>query len=170
MSVFPRITISIVFHLFLAVALIGVSTPEALARGGSHGGSGHSGGYSGGHSRGGHSSSRSYNSGGHSSRSHSSNYSGRSSTHSHLGVSRHSSISRIHNSSGTYKTGYAKVERSETAKRQFLRQHGLTRIPQGMHIDHIRPLSQGGSDTPGNMQLLSIEAHHHKTAAERRHY
>ena len=127
------------------------------------GGGGPSGGYSGGRSGGYHYSggnSSSYNSG----------HSGQTSTHSHLGVSRHSSTSRTHYSGGTYKSGYAKVERSETAKMQFLRQHGLTRIPPGYNIDHIRPLSQGGSDTPSNMQLLSVEAHHQKTAAERRHY
>jgi len=111
-----------------------------------------------------------YFSGGQSSRSHSSNYSGGSPTNSHLGVSRHSSFPRTNYSSGTYKSGYSKVERSETAKFQFLSQQGLTRIPSGYHIDHIRPLSQGGSDTPSNMQLLSVEAHHLKTAAERRHY
>jgi 5-methylcytosine-specific restriction endonuclease McrA len=51
-----------------------------------------------------------------------------------------------------------------------LAQRGLSRIPPGQNIDHIRPLSQGGSDTPSNMRLLSVEAHHQKTAAERRQY
>jgi len=164
MSVFLKITQTIC-SLFLVVVFICTSTTETFARGGG----GHStGGYSGGHhSSGGHSSSYGYHS---ASRSHSSNYSGRSSSHSHLGASRHSSSFRTQYSGGTYKSGYAKVERSETAKRQFLRQQGLSRTPPGTHIDHIRPLSQGGSDTPSNMQLLSVEAHHQKTAEERRRY
>jgi 5-methylcytosine-specific restriction endonuclease McrA len=184
MSAIPRIPY-IFFSLFLAVVIICVSTPETFARGGggggSHGGGGghSSGGYSSGHhsssgyssSRssysGAHSSSRSTSSGGHSSRSYSSGHSGRSSTTS---VSRHSSTSRTHSPAGTYKSGYAKVERSETAKHQFLAQRGLPRIPAGSNIDHIVPLSKGGADSPSNMQLLSVEAHHQKTAAERRQY
>lgn len=134
---------------------------DTFARGGGGGGGGR-------HSSGGYSSGHHY-SGGHSSRSHSTGHSGRSSTTSHRGLSRHLS-SRTHYSGGTYKSGYAKVERSENAKHLFLRQLGLTRVPPGMNVDHIRPLSQGGSDTPSNMQLISVEAHHQKTAAERRHY
>lgn len=149
----------------LLILLFLMTAPNAFAGGhggGGHGGGSYSGGYSSGHySNGDHSSSQSTHSGGHS---------GRSSSTSHHGVSRLSSSSRTHFSGGTYKSGVAKVERSETAKHQFLRQQGLTRIPSGQNIDHIRPLSQGGSDTPNNMQLLSAEQHHQKTAAERRQY
>ncbi len=162
----------------LLIFLFILTTPNAFARGGggggSHGGAGghSSSGYSSGHhSSGGHSSSHSSTySGGHSSQSYSTGHSGRSSTTSHLGVSRHSSTSRTHYSGGNYKSGVAMVVRSETANHQFLAQRGLSRIPPGQNIDHIRPLSQGGSDTPSNMQLLSVEAHHQKTAAERRQY
>lgn len=153
------ITLSLLFILF---------GTDAFAHGG------HSGGRSGGHSSsyyssGSRSSSHSYHSG-HSSRSHFRNSYGRSTAHSRIGVSRHSYVSRTHYSGGTYKSGYPKVERSQSAKYQFLRQHRLTHVPAGYHVDHIRPLSQGGSDTPSNMQLLTIEEHHQKTAAERRHY
>lgn len=68
---------------------------------------------------------------------------------------------------GTYKTGYLKVERSQSARMTFLRMHGYSKLPAGYEIDHIRPLSQGGSDTPENMQLLTKEQHHVKTARER---
>lgn len=68
---------------------------------------------------------------------------------------------------GSYKTGYPKVERSQTARMTFLRMHGYCKLPPGYEIDHIRPLSQGGSDTPENMQLLTSEQHHLKTARER---
>jgi 5-methylcytosine-specific restriction endonuclease McrA len=64
----------------------------------------------------------------------------------------------------------AKVVRSQAAKRQFLKSKGLTRIPKGYQIDHIKPLSQGGKDEPSNMQLLSTKDHQRKTASERRRH
>jgi 5-methylcytosine-specific restriction endonuclease McrA len=69
----------------------------------------------------------------------------------------------------TYKTsGLPKVERSASAKKQFLKRSGYTKEPKGMEVDHIIPLSHGGSDTPGNMQLLTKQQHKAKTAAERK--
>lgn len=195
MSFFTKNFLSILFYFSLAGILVCGSAPETFARGGGHGGGGHSGGsvsvsgysrsngtYVSGYNRsapsshysgnsrssiGSSYSGTSYYSGGYH---FNGRYTGRSSRTSNLGVSNHYLSSKTHYAGGTYKSGYAKVERSESAKRQFLHQQGLTRIPPGYHIDHIRPLSQGGSDTPSNMQLLSIEAHHQKTAAERRHY
>jgi hypothetical protein len=68
----------------------------------------------------------------------------------------------------TYKsTGLPKVDRSQTAKENFLKQRGLDRVPSGYEVDHIVPLHKGGSDTPSNMQLLPKELHQQKTAAER---
>lgn len=69
----------------------------------------------------------------------------------------------------TYKTtGQPKVERSTTAKKQFLKENGYTKEPNGYQVDHIKPLSQGGSDTPNNMQLLTKEQHKQKTIKERK--
>jgi 5-methylcytosine-specific restriction endonuclease McrA len=68
---------------------------------------------------------------------------------------------------GTYETGYPRVERSQSARMTFLLRHGYSKLPSGYEIDHIRPLSQGGSDSPENMQLLTKEQHHLKTARER---
>jgi len=69
----------------------------------------------------------------------------------------------------TYKTtGKPKVERSSTAKAEFLKSRGLKKVPQGYQVDHITPLSKGGQDSPTNMQLLSKQAHNQKTAAERK--
>jgi len=69
----------------------------------------------------------------------------------------------------TYKTtGQPKVERSESAKQQFLRQHGYKKVPPGYEVDHIVPLSKGGADKPSNMQLLPKSTHKQKTASERR--
>ena len=64
-------------------------------------------------------------------------------------------------------TGQPKVVRSESAKKEFLRSLGYEKVPYGYQVDHIIPLSQGGTDTPSNMQLISIEQHKQKTASER---
>ena len=64
-------------------------------------------------------------------------------------------------------TGKPMVKRSSVNKRIFLKSLGLKKIPKGYEIDHIIPLSEGGSDAPSNMQLLTIEQHNIKTAKER---
>jgi 5-methylcytosine-specific restriction endonuclease McrA len=68
-----------------------------------------------------------------------------------------------------YQTGIPK-HRSEEAKQKFLRQRGLKRVPSGYEVDHTVPLSEGGSDKPGNMELLPKSVHHAKTAAEAKRY
>jgi len=69
----------------------------------------------------------------------------------------------------TYKTtGQPKVERSQTEKKKFLKSMGYGKTPAGYEVDHIQPLSKGGVDATYNMQLLSKEAHHQKTAQERK--
>lgn len=71
-------------------------------------------------------------------------------------------------SNETYSTtGKPKVERSSSAKYQFLKSKGYTKIPHGYQIDHIVPLSEGGADVPSNMQLITVEEHNKKTALER---
>jgi hypothetical protein len=90
--------------------------------------------------------------------------------------SHSSALSRTHSSGGTrykagetYKTtGKPKVERSMTAKKKFLKSLGYKRVPPGYEVDHIIPLSEGGPDTPSNMQLIPKRLHKQKTAAERR--
>ncbi len=64
-------------------------------------------------------------------------------------------------------TGKPMVKRSEANKQAFLRSRGLTEVPYGFEVDHIKPLSEGGLDEPFNMQLLTIPEHDRKTAAER---
>jgi hypothetical protein len=69
----------------------------------------------------------------------------------------------------TYKTtGKPKVERSMTAKKKFLKSLGYKRVPPGYEVDHVIPLSEGGPDTPSNMQLIPKSVHKQKTAAERK--
>lgn len=64
-------------------------------------------------------------------------------------------------------TGLPMVKRSEANRSAFLRSHGYSSVPNGYEVDHIVPLSQGGTDDPSNMQLLTIEEHDRKTARER---
>lgn len=63
-------------------------------------------------------------------------------------------------------TGQPKVVRSYANKKAFLRSRGYSDTPPGYEIDHIIPLSQGGSDAPYNMQLLTVRQHKAKTARE----
>lgn len=68
----------------------------------------------------------------------------------------------------TYKSsGLPKVERSSSAKKEFLKSQGYSKTPSGYEVDHIYPLSKGGQDKPSNMQLLPKEVHKQKTASER---
>ncbi|MGS2761256.1 HNH endonuclease signature motif containing protein [Sinomicrobium sp. M5D2P9] len=64
-------------------------------------------------------------------------------------------------------TGKPMVKRSEANKRKFLASKSLTEVPEGYEIDHIIPLSEGGTDDPENMQLLTIAEHREKMAKER---
>lgn len=64
-------------------------------------------------------------------------------------------------------TGKPKVVRSAANKKTFLKSKGYKSTPYGYEIDHIIPLSQGGTDAPSNMQLLTVRQHKAKTARER---
>jgi len=66
-------------------------------------------------------------------------------------------------------TGNPKVKRSAANKTKFLRSQGYSEVPAGYEVDHKIPLSEGGTDDPSNMQLLTIRAHAEKTARERGH-
>ncbi len=69
----------------------------------------------------------------------------------------------------TYKsTGAPKVDRSSSAKKDFLNSRGYQKAPAGYDVDHIIPLSKEGADKPYNMQLLPRETHKQKTASERK--
>ncbi|WP_242084217.1 HNH endonuclease signature motif containing protein [Aestuariivivens sediminis] len=64
-------------------------------------------------------------------------------------------------------TGKPMVKRSTANKNAFLKSRGYESVPYGYEIDHIIPLSQGGTDDPSNMQLLTVSQHRVKTARER---
>ena len=79
------------------------------------------------------------------------------------------SIGKTEYVSGEYytTTGKPKVVRSASNKKDFLQSRGYKSTPYGYEIDHIIPLSQGGTDDPYNMQLLTVSQHRAKTARER---
>ena len=77
---------------------------------------------------------------------------------------------KVNRADSYYKSSGLLKERSSAAKQEFLRQHGLKEVPEGYEVDHIVPLSAGGSDDPSNMQLLPKSLHRLKTDWERRLY
>jgi hypothetical protein len=96
-------------------------------------------------------------------------YRSTSRSHSSGSSKAYSSGGTRYKSGETYKTtGKPKVERSMTAKKKFLKSLGYKRVPPGSEVDHVIPLSEGGPDTPSNMQLIPKSVHKQKTAAERK--
>ncbi|MGA2093667.1 MAG: HNH endonuclease signature motif containing protein [Sedimentisphaerales bacterium] len=85
-------------------------------------------------------------------------------------LTKHIKYNHILTAIGVARDSHGKIERSESAKEEFLKEHGLTKVPPGYEVDHRIPLYAGGSDTPDNMQLLSKSQHHDKTKADFRRY
>lgn len=53
---------------------------------------------------------------------------------------------------------HGRIKRSSSARRRFLKAHGLKRTPKGCQVDHVVPLSKAGKDSASNMQLLCAHA------------
>jgi len=51
-----------------------------------------------------------------------------------------------------------KIKRSESQKREFMKQSGYPKGRPGYVVDHIIPLKRGGCDCPSNMQWQTIKA------------
>ena len=50
-----------------------------------------------------------------------------------------------------------RIKRSESAKREFMKQTGYPKGRPGYVVDHIIPLKRGGYDCPSNMQWQTKE-------------
>jgi hypothetical protein len=59
------------------------------------------------------------------------------------------------------------VQRSEEAKREFMRESGYPHGRKGYVVDHIVPLASGGADAPSNMQWQTIADGKAKDKVER---
>ena len=151
---------TVVVFVTIGVAILLLHTSSmAKGRTGSHlvGGVGSS--HKGGHYVGGTSSGSSGTYSGSSGAHGSNSYRSRSS-----GYIRQSHYVRTHVwQAGVKRNKDGRIIRSESAKVEFLRRHNMNHIPPGMQIDHIIPLFAGGSDSPDNMQFLSVAEHHKKT-------
>lgn len=51
---------------------------------------------------------------------------------------------------------HGRIQRSQSAKRDFERQTGFPHGRPGYVVDHIVPLACGGADSPSNMQWQTI--------------
>jgi hypothetical protein len=65
------------------------------------------------------------------------------------------------------RTAHGKIARSETAKRDFMKQTGYPNGRPGYVIDHVKPLACGGADTPSNMQWQTVAEAKAKDKTER---
>ena len=120
----------------------------AIAASSSHGGS-H---YSGSHSSSGHSSSSH-----HSSNYHGRSYASGSAFHGyHASGSHHDATSHSSAAGGVERDSHGRIKRSESAKKEFMRETGYPHGRPGYVVDHIVPLKRGGADSPSNMQWQTI--------------
>lgn len=78
----------------------------------------------------------------------------------------HKAKTTLHYDGSVHRNSHGRIERSESAKKEFLRERGYSIVPSGYQVDHIIPLYAGGSDSPDNMQLLTISGHRAKTKSD----
>src|SRR5437867_9103407 len=74
----------------------------------------------------------------------------RSSSHSaYRSPSTRNSYHRTsHYAASATRDNHGRIKRSESAKRQFMKQSGYAHGRKGYVVDHVVPLSKGGSDSP----------------------
>ena len=66
---------------------------------------------------------------------------------SHSSSHHHSNYSTV-----AKRDANGKIARSESAKKEFMRETGYSHGRPGYVVDHIVPLKRGGADAPYNMQ------------------
>jgi hypothetical protein len=79
-------------------------------------------------------------------------------------------VSGHHRSSsapGTTRNSYGKIKRSSSARHEFMKETGYPHGRKGYVIDHVVPLSRGGTDAPSNMQWQTKEEAKQKDKWER---
>jgi len=57
-------------------------------------------------------------------------------------------------------------KRKPSTKQRWLKRHGYEEVPKGYALDHKKPLSEGGTDTLWNLQLIKKSTHIKKTGKE----
>jgi hypothetical protein len=62
---------------------------------------------------------------------------------------------------------HGRIQRSQAAKDEFMRQTGYPHGRPGYVVDHIVPLECGGADDPGNMQWQTVAEAKAKDRTER---
>jgi len=51
------------------------------------------------------------------------------------------------------------TKRTGAGKRELLKEKGLKEVPKEKEVHHPKPLSEGGSDTRGNVRLVLKKEH-----------
>jgi hypothetical protein len=62
---------------------------------------------------------------------------------------------------------HGRIQRSASARNQFMKQTGYPKGRKGYVVDHIVPLECGGADTPSNMQWQTVQDAKIKDRTER---
>ena len=81
--------------------------------------------------------------------------------------SRSSSSGIPQKSSVAARDAHGRIQRSEEARKQFMKQTGYPNGRKGYVVDHVDPLECGGADAPSNMQWQTVAEAKIKDRTER---